>query len=267
MKKETKQILISLSLAGAVGCYLYNKIMKAGLVEKVESCPCEQKKPQCYQKTEVVKPVDKVEVVETIKDVEPVELETVETVKAVDEQVIESVDNDIALDIDEITDSNTIETEDDIESDVEIDKIEIPEVTGNVRTCESCGAANAIEDDICQYCGNIINNVDNETQDDTSNDETEEVDENDSSVTDSVLDKDVYEDNQVETVEDESIEPSNTINVNELMDLDKSEPIVETPAEKKDVVMDNVEPLHRVDNQDESAKKEYTSILDFFESL
>ena len=258
MKKETKQTLISLSLAGAIGYYLYNKLVKAGLCPSMMGGDCESAEERTKKELSM-RPEAIVE--------EPVvlpELEIEPVVEEVVEEPAEAVEPEIEV-------AEAIE-----EAEPEAEEAEIVEdaVPSGV-VCASCGALNADGSDVCAFCGSSMATQPEEVKDEEDLD-AEIVAEPELITPD--LDLGAVEPEivveEIEAVEEIAIdelpaeeeEPS----VEDLMDAvqeGEQETVQEEPAQEESKLMDNVEPLHKVDPKSESAKKEFKSILDFFKTL
>jgi hypothetical protein len=263
MSKEKKQTLISLSLAGAIGYYLYNKLMRAGNYmlnrDGRESADERTEKelswrPEVDAEPVVEEPAFIVPAITPFEDsatediVEEIkETETMETVVEIyDEPLVEPIV------VDEITPDPIVEPT--IEPVVEL------EVEEGVD-CPRCGAKNAAEAKFCESCGSAMVEKAPIVEEELVVEEEPVVETIEEVVPDPIVEP------VIEPVAD--IEPT-AIPPVELNDGDE-EPEVEAlfDAVKIDPPkpMENVVPLHAVDQKDESAKEEFKSIMDFFSNL
>jgi hypothetical protein len=261
MKNESKNTLISLSLAGAIGHYLYSKLMKANGTDVVYS-------QNLIDESSVVKPVQEDHVIDA------------------ESPVVEEVVVDTAI----TENQDTEEPEDDVVEDGVV--------------CSSCEFVNGKDDKFCNNCGASLRedelpiapslNFDNFTpisipdiQDEstTGNNEESPDESQDESVLpvvesvnpDPVVEEPVVEEPVVNPVLTPIVEEAPdaatehaVLNDNELDDNDADtsvDDLFDAVKEDEPQMMDNVEPLHKVDKDSASAKKEFKSILDFFKTL
>jgi hypothetical protein len=285
-KNESKQPLISLSLAGAIGYYMHNKLVKAGVSPNgnVDSAADDRTKDELSWRPE---PVVETPEIEPIIENEPLLVEPAEMPFA--------------------------DTQESEEEQLKLD----------VVLCESCGGANDVNDDVCSFCGNSLQiTEDTEDTEDAFVVADSIVEEEEPIVDEAVAEEpviegvaveeptveepaviefptlnftdlnldavqnnnDVAEDPAGENAVDESISPveedtsiakqnDDEVEVKDISDDDKDTTVEdlfdavndEKPSDQ--TVMDNVEPLHKVDNKEASSKEEFKSIMDFFNTL
>ena len=239
MKNESKQTLISLSLAGAIGYYLYTKLVKAGLAFGQSKCSADDRTKDELQWQPA--PVE-----DTIPEEETIEF--VDDTELTDETVEEEVDGDLFED----------ELED--EEDLAVETV----------VCAACGYENVAGVERCGACGSLLGEdvpvvkeeedlgimlptLDDEEEITPVVEETpiipiveEEVPELDESLDDVDL--------SIEELEPDALAVDDLLNA---VDATKQEP----------TLMENVEPLHKVDNTNKSDKQEFDDLMDFMKTL
>lgn len=251
MKKEAKQTIISLSLAGAIGYYLYNKLMKAGKGPSViganhESAADKTKNELSWRP----EPIVETPAAEEVEVPEAIFAET-EIVDEINEPVIDEVAEEAIEDVaDEVAEDSA-------------------DVGGCI--CSGCGALNANGAEVCECCGTAFEaNADEVAED--SDDAEEPIADGDAIVIEEpVLEIDKIDEEAVEAEdvyeeadEADSEEEEEDTPIDDLFEAVKDE---EPEEVVEQTVMDNVEPLHKIDNKDPSAKKEFKNIMDFFKTL
>lgn len=289
MEREAKQTLVSLSLAGAIGYYLYNKLVKAGMFgareQKLESAA--QRTARELQMTEESLQPTLIEEPEIIEEVvEEIEAPTEELPAIEDETEIESAETpevdmlletpnlgDIELpmlDLDEPVEELKIEPieEQVVGEETQEESEETPEEQPAI--CVSCGGKNIPGARFCEFCGTPFP----ADQIELTPIEPEPIED--------ILDDLKIEELDVDIAE---LDAPEELSADQLLDvMNKAEeenkaPVVEVPPVQDPVeellegeenpvkIMDNVEPLHKIDANDKSARDEFRSILDFRNSL
>lgn len=337
MKNETKQTLISLSLAGAIGYYLYNKLMKVGCgtsiqsessastrtadelswrptppVEEPFAAELEPSQPEPVTEEVITddlftleqdptietehNPTDVLEENPTQPVVPEQEVVSEPVADTLEEQLeipslaldtelppIVSEEDRLELESEVAKDANTSD-----ENDVIVPTpIEIPVIptdeepvqqadVSNMLVCPNCGFHNNPEFKFCNECGTKL---------------TQEVPVTTIPVEEPALIVPTLDfgnnDIKLPDIEPAAIEPVAapepapvTVPTEEDVSLDDLDGVEDTPvdalfdavneAEKKPeqeepkTVMENTEQLHKIDQKDESNRKEFKSIMDFF---
>lgn len=225
MQKESKQNLITLSLAGAIGHYLYSKLMSFQGLETNYLDPIEEK-------NDVIEPVEQ----------EILDSSVVDKLAEIDD-IEESVQPDESTVVDE--------------SDV-VQNNDTPEVAITIA-CPYCEYMNAEDAKTCSACGAYLAVTNNEVDNNEVNQDALAPD-----VTEVIVDT------PEEPVAEEPIDDGD-----DDVDLDVSEEdedvtvdsLFESVQEDEPKLMGNIEPLHKVDHKDNSAKQEFKSIMDFFDTI
>ena len=250
MKQESKQTLITLSLAGSIGYYLYNKMIKAGLTRSesaVERIPAAERTaaelvhiPAPIVEPEVEEVVEKIEVM-----AEPEQIENVAEEKQVDESLESVVDefdtpelDTPELDLPVLEEEGEITTEETATPDLNLDNmvLDTPEL-------------DLIPDD---------------AKEDDTKDEDVKIPRLPGSEDDDA--EDLFA-NSNDLMPEELLAADEEDDTDEDLSVDDLFAEVQKDEEKTEAVMDNVEALHKVDANDESAKKEFQSVMDFFNTL
>lgn len=236
MKNESKQTLISLSLAGAIGYYLYTKLVKAGLAMGQSDSYADDRTRDELQWQPA--PVEE-EYTETLF-AEDVQVEEEEPV--VEDELFDDTDEDVTLQLDE-------EEEEDVET----------------VACLACGAMNVVGVEVCAFCGTkmgeeaapVVEEEEEITMPTLPVVEEEPVAPVIPVIEEEIPELDASLDNLDLSIED--IEPD-SLGVDDLLNA-----VDETAAAP--TMMDNVEPLHKVDNNNKSDKQEFDDLMDFMKSL
>jgi hypothetical protein len=292
MKNETKQTLISLSLAGAIGYYLYNKLVKHQTPTQAMN-EHESAEKRTEQELSWRPPVVEEPVAEESNVVEPIAEECVaddastmvhpEEVPEIEEQC-EEVDNAMeqALENNFVAESTLVEEP---ESNLSVDPIAKATPMYGGIICPKCGEENADEYKFCQNCGQALSDETHEELVEQAVDldvgakeasvaepvadepdvlveeniglAVEDADNSDHSVQDAAATEEIMQDSPIEEISIENIDED---------DEDEDSDASKGDAEEIKV-MDNVEPLHKVDSTDEAAKQEFKSIMEFFNTL
>lgn len=281
---QNKKTLISLSLAGAIGFYLYNKLVKAGFTQTLmqDTIPADDLTAEDLKRP-----------VEDIQDAEPT---VADDVFASPEQPV-TEEHPAAVTLEAAEDEQPVETEqtevvEEQEAPVELnnDVTDIDEADKQLETIEETPVDDsALSDDIF---GAPEVNVNDELLKTDLNAQTEDV----LSETLETPAEDVFAQPTLDDIfgEEEKQKPEDSHedvvvgSFDDLMTTDTApemkEPVVdETPkqdesdasiddllnttTETEPVVMENSEKLHSVDPNDKSSKKEFKSIMDFFNQL
>ena len=239
MKNESKQTLISLSLAGAIGYYLYTKLVKAGLAFGQSECSADDRTKDELQWQPA--PVE-----DTIPEEETIEF--VDDTELTDETVEEEVDGALFDD----------ETE---EEDLDVETV----------VCAACGYENVAGVERCGACGTLLGEAAPVVEEEdlgimlpTLEDEEEEepVVEVEETPIIPIVEEEVPEldeslddvDLSIEELEPDALAVDDLLNA---VDATKQEP----------TLMENVEPLHKVDNTNKSDKQEFDELMDFMKTL
>lgn len=269
---EKKQTMISLSLAGAIGYYLYNKLVKAGIAPAINEGNADERTREelSWRPESVVEEPVYVEAVEEPVYVAPAEIPYEEPVveEAVEEIVEEVVEEPVEAPVEEVVEEAVAEVETVVEEEAEIETV----------LCGACGAANSADDEVCAFCGTSLKPVEENVDPIAPEfptldfaalnlDAAEEIAE---IVEDTVIETPVFEPIE-EPVAEPVAEPVEE-EVRDISDDDEDttvEDLFDAVNDEKpaDALMDNVEPLHKVDGKDASAKEEFKSIMDFFNTL
>lgn len=237
MKNESKQTLISLSLAGAIGYYLYTKLVKAGLaLGQSDNYADDRTKDELQWQPA------------------PVEEEYTEPLFAEDVQVEEE---ETLVDADALFDNS----DEDVTLELEEEEEEVVETVA----CLACGAENVVGVEFCAFCGTkmgeeaapIVEEEEELTLPTLPVVEEEEVAPVIPVIEEEIPELDASLDNLDLSIED--IEPD-SLGVDDLLNA-----VDETKAAP--TMMDNVEPLHKVDNNNKSDKQEFDDLMDFMKSL
>ena len=347
MKTDAKQTLISLSLAGTIGYYLYNKLVESGVtlsVENKEHIPAKERtEEELSWRPEVIEdePTQVEEdyfdmsddLTENLVEEELVKEEVEQVAENVAEYVEEGVAEEITEDpaigfvdqiVEEIVDTPTVETIDEFilpEVDISNDSLELDNQESNDGKVE-CENVQHVEDSIDDLFETIDAADDNielptleptlpnvelpnfgdendalldldaigldieaATEELTADNEGKddelvldlELDVNDNISLDTILvSEEMVEQNHIE---EPVLGPENKDDgIYADLDLDNFDDLKEdeqdTSAEDlfkvvndEPIIMENVEPLHKVDNKDVSSKQEFKNIMDFFSTL
>ena len=306
MEKNKKQNLIALSLVGAIGYYLYSKMAKFNFghdfVDVTRVADDKTRDELSWRPEEVADEVIAEEpVLEELFDapaaeevVEEIFEEPVEEVseEAVEEIVEEFVEEPVDEVVEEIVDDTAHELVDEVVEEVFEEEHEVVDEEVVSKMCDACGASNVAYAEVCEFCGTkfeveeIVDEIVEEPADVVDEfveepvAETEETEEN---VFDAIVPSLNLDDINID-LPGETMLPD--IQTNDLFDEPAEEVVEEVVEEEHDdeeaevedlfaavneqeepKLMDNVEPLHKVDQKDEFAKKEYKSILDFFNTM
>lgn len=334
MEKETKQTLISLSLAGAIGYYLYKKLVQAdaGLSLGYQASAKEKTDQDlCWNTTPNIQPQEYEQSsecleefsMETVPQIEETYIEEEQTQIETENDVLEeqmkenSFDDDSAevQAIDEQNEQTLVNTSSELENvelneqvfeDIVLDEqpVEIESIPQTDLDETTDGNEQTEEPQLDFSSISLEDNVSNETElDEVVLEEpsldVEELNLDDLNFTPPVLEQPtvteqsesslVIEEPKVEEVAElpveevkiEEVQPKVDDELDEIKkelnldNIDAKENDMDSEKErgiddlfKNDrTIMENVEPLHKIDQQDESSKKEFKSIMDFFSTL
>lgn len=237
MRKETKQTLISLSLAGAIGYYLYNKLTESGFdfsfcKKNFETAEERTKRdlawtqngePEFIDVDDVYMPIEEEPVVEDVfediieEPVEEIEEELEEEIIIEEEPVVEEP---VEEEPEEMQMDDLLGSDLDMNDDFDMPSLDMPELDEpDLNLDDLMGGA---EEPVLEP--------------------EEEIDELDEFRGE--IDLDNFDDDD----EDMSL-----TNATDLLNAVENKPL-----------MENTEPLHKIDPSDAGTKKEFKNIMDFF---
>ena len=334
MEKETKQTLISLSLAGAIGYYLYKKLTQADVGLSIGYQPSAKEKteqdlywdttpniqPQEYEQSSDCLDERPMENIPKIEEsyIEPEQNPEEPENNALEEQVGEdwlNCNNVEVETMDEQSEQTLVDTASDLGntelSEQVFDDIVLDEQPMEVESIhqtdldETPEVQEQTEEEQLDFSSiSLEDNVSNESELDgvaleEPSLEVEELNLDDLNFTPPVLDQPIVTEQSEESlvVEEPKVEEAVQLPVEETQ-VEEAQPKVddELDAIKKELnldnidtkendldsekghgiddlftndrtIMENVEPLHKIDQKDESSKKEFKSIMDFFSTL
>ena len=303
MQTHDKETLISLSLAGTIGFYLFNKLSEASMrlgnetkeygveefsqaaIEEVIAEPEELLEDKEIEET-VEEPIEYYD-----EEDEPIEesFEELGDIQFEDEPAEtiaeEPMDDDL---LDGLNDLLAEESTEEVVKETEVEAIAEPE---SVVFCPNCGTKNSKEFTFCNNCGNAL--VKQEPKEEVftpfvESEFTPELDNPFGSFTqlpkaapvEPVVEKPVQIEEPKSQPQPTSLDLSTEGIMDELDDIDDMDDMDEIDEMMDDNVedlfntglptqsiMNNTEKLHKIDNGDASAKKEFKSIEDFFDTI
>ena len=312
MQTHDKETLISLSLAGTIGFYLFNKLSEASMrlgnetkeygVEEFSQAAIEEviAEPEELLEDKEIEETVEVPIEYYDEEDEPIEDPIEESFEELGDIQFEDepaktiaedpMDDDVLNGLNDLLAEETTEAavkETEVEAIAEPEPEPEPEPE-SVVFCPNCGTKNSKEFAFCHNCGNALVKQEPKEEAFTPFVESEFTPELDNpfgaftqlpkaAPVEPVVEKPVQVEEPKSQPQSTSLDLSTEDIMDELNDMDDMDEIDDIMDDNVEdlfntglptqAIMDNTEKLHKIDNGDASAKKEFKSIEDFFDTI